>query len=145
MDDHSDDLRRVRPSRIEVYAGIGRRRWDDALKAQIVVESWAPGAVVTQVARKHGCRPQQIHEWRKLARQGDLALPGERLAPLAQPDSEPLFVPLVSQAAHASSSCVGDATRITIEFEGAIVRVYEQPGAEALAQVFTALRRSRSC
>lgn len=39
-----------------------RRRWNDDVKAQIVAESYAPGAVVSEVARRHKsrrnfCRP----------------------------------------------------------------------------------------
>ena len=60
MDDHSDDTRRPLSPRIEVYAGAGRKRWPDDLKAQIAAESLEPGAIVTDVARRHGCRPQQV-------------------------------------------------------------------------------------
>ena len=69
MDDHSDDIRRPSP-RIEVYAGAGRKRWPDDLKAQIAAESLEPGAIVTDIARRHGCRPQQVHDWRRRARLG---------------------------------------------------------------------------
>jgi len=57
MDDHSDDIRRSLSPRIEVYAGVGRKRWPDDLKAQFVAESLEPGAVVTDIARRDGCRP----------------------------------------------------------------------------------------
>ena len=60
MDDHSDDIRRPLLPRIEVYAGAGRKHWPDDLKAQIVAESLEPGAIVTAIARRHGCRPQQV-------------------------------------------------------------------------------------
>ena len=88
MDDHSDDIRRPSP-RIEVYAGAGRKRWPDDLKAQIAAESFEPGAIVTDVARRHGCRPQQVHDWRRRARSGQLVLPtsADTLS----------FVPLVSE------------------------------------------------
>src|SRR4051794_41484182 len=75
MDDHSDDIRRPLPPRIEVYAGAGRKRWPDDLKAQIAADSLEPGAIVTDVARRHGCRPQQVHDWRRRARSGQLVLP----------------------------------------------------------------------
>ncbi|WP_456647440.1 MULTISPECIES: transposase [unclassified Bradyrhizobium] len=67
MDDHSDDIRRPLTQRIEVYAGAGRKQWPDDLKARIVAESLEPGAVVTDIARRHGCRPQQVHDWRRRA------------------------------------------------------------------------------
>ncbi|WP_409192030.1 transposase [Bradyrhizobium sp. RDM4] len=75
MDDHSDDIRRPLSPRIEVYAGGGRKQWPDDLKAQIVADSLEPGAIVTDVARRHGCRPQQVHDWRRRARSGQLVLP----------------------------------------------------------------------
>ena len=53
MDDHSDHIRRPLSSRIEVYAGTGRKHWPDDLKARIVEESLEPGAVVTDIARRH--------------------------------------------------------------------------------------------
>ncbi|TYO67202.1 transposase [Bradyrhizobium hipponense] len=91
MDDHSDDIRRPSP-RIEVYTGAGRKRWPDDLKAQIAAESFEPGAIVTDVARRHGCRPQQVHDWRRRARLGQLVLP-------ASADTLS-FVPLVSESSH---------------------------------------------
>ncbi|WP_333927161.1 transposase, partial [Bradyrhizobium sp. CCBAU 11361] len=38
------------------------------MKSQIAAESLEPGAVVTDVACRHGCRPQQVHDWRRRAR-----------------------------------------------------------------------------
>ena len=47
-----------------------RRRWRDDVKAQIVADSCAPGAVVSEVARRHEISPQLLSTWRKAARDG---------------------------------------------------------------------------
>jgi transposase len=128
------------PSRIEVYAGSGRKQWPDDLKAQIVAESLEPGAIVTDVARHHGCRPQQVHDWRRRARLGQLVLPA--------PADTLSFVPLVSESspsAVAESSRSPDAAVVTVEFQGARVEVRGTPGLAVLSDVFLALRRTRSC
>ena len=47
--------------RLEVITGTGRRRWfsaDD--KARMIEETLVPGAVVSEVARRHGFAPQQL-------------------------------------------------------------------------------------
>ena len=47
--------------RIELITGSERRRrWSDDDKARIVVESFAPGANVSEVARRNGLSPQQL-------------------------------------------------------------------------------------
>jgi transposase len=139
MDDHSDDIRR--PSqRIEVYAGAGRKRWPDDLKAQIAAESLEPGAIVTDVARRHGCRPQQVHDWRRRARLGQMVLP-------ASADTLS-FVPLVSESslpAATESSVSPEAAVVMVELQGARVEVRGTPGLAVLSDVFLALRRTRSC
>ena len=139
MDDHSDDIRRPLLPRIEVYAGVGRKQWPDDLKAQIVAESLEPGAVVTDIARRHGCRPQQVHDWRRRARLGQLVLP-------ASADTVS-FVPLVSEASlpAAEPSGLPEAATVTVELLGARVEVRGSPGLSVLSDVFLALRRIRSC
>src|SRR6201997_5556738 len=117
MDDHSDDMRRPSP-RIEVYTGAGRKRWPDDLKAQIAAESFEPGAIVTDVARRHGCRPQQVHDWRRRARLGQLVLP-------ASADALS-FVPVVSESvlpAATEPSGSPESTIVTVELLGARVEV----------------------
>jgi transposase len=64
-----------RPRRIEVLNGAERRRhWSDEAKARIVGESMLPGAMVSQVARRHDVLASQIYAWRKAARAGSLVL-----------------------------------------------------------------------
>ena len=133
MDDLSDDPRRTSHRRIEIYAGGGRRRWPDELKAQIVAESMVPGAVVTHVAQRHGCRPQQVWDWRRMARSGELVLPMS---------DTPLLVPLVASEPPKSGACEAS---IVVELFDAHVWVSGRPGAAALADVFAALRKARSC
>jgi transposase len=112
------------------------------LKALIVLESLAPDAVVTQVAQRHGCRPQQIHDWRRLARTGALALP----APVGG-EPAPTFVPIVVDADAASSALPAASAGLDLEVEiaGATVRVRGHADVGVLTDVFTALRRSGGC
>jgi transposase len=141
-DDRSDDPRRA-PRRMELFTGTpGRRRWSDELKARIVLESFAPDAVVTQVAQRHGCRPQQIHDWRRLARTGHLALP----APIGG-ERAPAFVPIVPdvEAPGPVSPTASAAFDLEVEIAGATVRVRGRTDVGVLTDVFTALRRSRGC
>jgi len=55
--------------RVEVFTGTGRRRrWSTDDRARIVEETLAPGAVASEVARRHGISPQQLFGWRRAAR-----------------------------------------------------------------------------
>jgi transposase len=56
--------------RLEVITGTGRRRrFSDADKTRIIEETLAPGAVVSEVACRHGLTPQQLFGWRRQSRQ----------------------------------------------------------------------------
>src|SRR4030095_8598847 len=53
-------------ARVEVISGIERRRrWSEEQKRAIVAESFAPGAVVSEVARRANLSPGQIYRWRQ--------------------------------------------------------------------------------
>src|ERR671910_2615111 len=55
--------------RLEVITGAGgRRRWSADEKARILEEAMAPGAVVSEVARRNGMSPQHLFTWRRQAR-----------------------------------------------------------------------------
>ena len=148
--DHSDDTKRAsattRPHRIEVITGVERRRkWSAQEKAAIVAESMAEGAVVSEVARRHGLSPQQLFGWRASMRD---AVKG----PSPSSDAMLAFIPAMlentppSPDAPALPAVVGtgvagrDAVPIEIALGGFIVRVRGDADPRALMMVLKALR-----
>jgi transposase len=60
MVDHIVDASEPR-GRIDIRVGVGRRRrWSVEAKGRIVAESYAPGAVVSEVARRHDMSSQHL-------------------------------------------------------------------------------------
>jgi transposase len=58
-------------ARVEVITGPERRRrWSAEQKRAIVAESLAPGAIVTEIARRADICPGQIYRWRREIRVG---------------------------------------------------------------------------
>ena len=123
------EIREVR--RLEVITGaLGRRRWSVEAKARIVAESLAPGVVISEVARRHDLRPQQLFAWRHQARQGRLVLPAEDLS----------FVPVVAAGADAPFASARLAGLIEVALGGAVVRVPPEVDGRLLAKVLRALK-----
>jgi transposase len=132
MVDHIVDASELR-GRVDIRVGVGRRRrWSDEAKGRIVAESYAAGAVVSEVARRHDISPQHLFVWRKAARAGQLILPM---------DDGPAFVPVVTEPRHeAAPAPTNGCGAITIEIGGAIVRA--EPGVDLvwLRDVLRAVR-----
>jgi transposase len=104
-----------------------RRRWSASQKAQIVEESLAPGAGVTEVARRHDLHPNLLHHWRQQAKR---AVDGGGLK----------LVPVTVSAPVGSASKA--AGTIEIELGGAVlVRVDAAVDEAALGRVLRALGR----
>jgi transposase len=121
----------VRHGRIDLRVGVGRRRrWSDQEKGRIVADSYAPGAVVSEVARRHDLTPQHLFGWRKAAREGRLALPDE---------DGSLFVPVVV-APPGAAAAQAAAGSITIEVAGAAVRVERGVDLDWLTKVLRAVK-----
>jgi transposase len=128
--------RRKVVDRLEVMAGpTGRRSWPEAVRARIVVESFAPGARVVDVARRRGVAPQQVTAWRRDARKGRLAPPVEDAAPFAA-----LVVEEPLAAAPAPSL---PPPMIEIEAGGVVARLAADAPAARVAEIAAALRTSR--
>lgn len=137
--------------RIELLTGPGRRRrWSDAEKARIVAESLAPGACVSDVARRWHVLPQQVFGWRRSMRRAGMAR-----APARSASGSPAFVPIVAEAATPVSSATGSAPApaitssamaaptIEIRIAGAVVRAAPGTDAADLTAVLRAVRQSK--
>ena len=134
MVDHIVDTSEPR-GRVDIRVGVGRRRrWSAEVKGRVVAESYAPGAVVSEVARRHDLSPQQLFAWRKAARAGLLSLPAEEA---------PLFVPVVTEPRRngAMAPAIGDdAGVVTIEIGGAVVRAARGVDPSWLRDVLRAVK-----
>src|SRR3954471_2070944 len=69
--------------RVEVLGGVERRRrWSRDDKMRIIEETLAPGAVVTEIARRHGIATSLVFTWRRRARLATVAVAGPRFVPV---------------------------------------------------------------
>lgn len=143
--------------RIELITGAGRRRqWSNDDKASIIVESLKHGANVSEVARRHGLRPQQLFAWRRKARAATpppytpQATARPRKLP-ARAETVPAFSPVVLavDASPASASTsepsrpgVDVGGRIEIAINDMVVHIIGQVESAALVSVLRAARRA---
>lgn len=139
--DHKVESKPAQLQRIEVITGVERRRrWSPEEKLAVVAESLAEGAVVCEVARRHGISPQQLFGWRaKLRTEAGAA---RAIAP-------PLFAPaMVDDTAvrptEATTSAVSHHEPLSIEITlgSAVVRIYGSLGARTLIAVLGAVKRA---
>lgn len=108
--------------RLEVITGVGgRRSWSREDKGRIVAASFAAGANVSAVARRYGLRPQQVYAWRRLARNGALALPAEE---------EVGFVPVITTGGEAVSATAALSRPGSVEIEVAGTTIRATPGVD---------------
>src|SRR4051812_19846861 len=62
-------------------AGSKRRRWPEALKRQLVAETFEPDASVSIVARRYDVEANQLFSWRRQFA-GSARVPGVELLPI---------------------------------------------------------------
>ncbi|KKB79256.1 transposase [Devosia soli] len=122
---------------LELLTNSGRRRrnrqWPDAVKARIVAETLRPGATISEVAERHGLKPNHISSWRTLARRGRLVLP----APEDAVEFATLMVAPVDEALAAAERTASAGPEVVVG--SVIIRL--EPGASAarIASVVHAL------
>ena len=119
-----------------------RRRWSRDEKARIVEETLMPGAVVCEVARRHGVAQSLLFTWRRQARaaepggrDGSILLPVEIDALAAPPRCE-----TARQSRAAASGRRTKSGVIEIELgSGSRVRVDNEVDTDALRRVLSVL------
>ena len=138
MADDDEEAKIAAPRRIEILTSGGeRQRWPSGLKAKIVAESYAPGVVVTELARRYGALASQVHAWRKAAREGRLVLPSEAMPAFAQVVVTPAPPPRPRPAASAHAK---SAATIEIDADGVHVRVRGDADPALVGAIVRALK-----
>jgi transposase len=125
-----------------VINGVGgRRHWSVDDKARIIAETLEPNAIISEVARRYGLRPQQVFAWRREAR---------KQAASAQQESA-AFVPAVVTAVPPEPApkrparprkrkAARDAGVIELEIDGIAMRVGRGADTMTVAAVIRALK-----
>jgi transposase len=137
-----------------VSGGGRRRRWSSADKARIVRESLKPGAVVSEVAQRHGLTRWQLYDWRRKVRTatGGSAVPDDQ-ARSSRPkrngsmrkavEALPAFAPVVmATPAIPLQLTAPEASLVEIAIGGVSVRVSGVVDVEGLVAVLNAIRRA---
>ena len=139
MLDHKLEPEGTEVRRLEVITGTGRRRrFSGDFKARIVEETLAVGAVISDVARRHGLTPQQVFTWRRQARHS--TADAESAAPH--------FVPAVVETVPAKRVHQRKRAQrvervsglIEVEISGMTVRIGRGADAKTVAAVLRALQ-----
>jgi transposase len=122
--------------RVEIINGIGgRRRWSMDDKARIIEETLVPGAVVSEIARRHGLTPQQLFGWRRAARRSTgVGEDGPRFVPAVV--EHPMPEPVLRGVGRTG----GGSGIIELEIGGVTVRVGRGAEARTVAAVIRALK-----
>jgi transposase len=117
--------------RLDIISGsAGRRRRSEAEKARIAAESPAPGAIVADVARRHGATRWQIYDWRRRFRSG-------RLTTTEGVVASPAFVPLTADDGARTEPTVDI---IEVAIGDVLIRVGRDASETHLARIFRAVR-----
>ena len=139
--------------RNDVVAGGRRRRWSSADKARIVRESLKPGAVVSEVAQRHGLTRWQLYDWRRKVRAATSgsAVPDGHARPARSKRNGstssagevlPAFAPVVMATSATQQPTASEGSMVEIAIGGVSVRVRGVVDIEGLVAVLNAIRRA---
>ncbi|WP_333835072.1 IS66-like element accessory protein TnpA [Rubrimonas sp.] len=121
-----------------------RRRWSIRDKLAVVVASLEHGAVVSDVARRFDVTRQQVYDWRRAARRGDLGMQGGVVGFVEVVPEPALMMPSVEDAPDAmgvapdSAPAAAEATAapdMTVEIVLAGGRVLRTPASLPTAEL----------
>ena len=105
----------------------------------MVRESFRPGRLVGEVARRYGVSRWQLSTWRSLARAGKLAVPMQGQSVDAAPEASGAFAALQVEPSPGAVSMES----VVIEARGVTVRVQGEVAAQWVSQVAVSLREVR--
>jgi len=138
--DHTVDTKADAFERVEVITGVARRRsWPAEAKARIVMETLEEGAVVSDVARRHGIRPQQLFAWRNQMRTLRPAETSRQtaFAPVVVAGTP---LPAVRRRENPKRQTVAESGLIEIVVGGTLIRVRVCVDGETLMTVLRAVK-----
>jgi transposase len=128
--------------RVEVLTGpVRRRRWSAEEKARIVEETLAPGARVSEVARRWQVCSQQVFGWRRAACRAVTTVATKRTQTPAS-DFVPIMTDVTLPAPVQRATPPSAAPAIEVKLAGAVVRVAS--GIDDAAQLTAVLRAVRA-
>jgi transposase len=142
---HDDSLDRTadrKPDnlqRIEIITGVGRRRrFSRQIKARIVRESREPGAVISEIARRHDLGPQQLFAWRRELR---AAIAGPDVPTAATSGFTPVVVEGSKQDQTATRAHpIAERGLIEITIGNVTIRLHDGVAPRMIAAVLQAVR-----
>jgi transposase len=138
--DHTLKPELVEVRRLEVITGTGRRRqFSKEAKGRIVGETLVPGAVVSEIARRHGLAPQQLFTWRRQARRATAAAVNEEPQQFVPAVVEPPPPARRSGRHHRNRTDLGCGL-IEVAIDGVTVRIGRGAEAKTIALVLRALK-----
>jgi transposase len=110
-------------------------------KARIVAETLEPNAIISEVARRYGLRPQQVFAWRREARKQAASVQQESPAFVPAMLTAPPLEPAPTRPAQPRKrKTARDAGMIELEIAGIAMRVGRGADARTVAAVIRALK-----